>query len=331
MSIYISSLLSSAGSSNLNIAAVNTNTTLTSANDIVLATYPGSNITITLPLASTVTRVLRIINAGTTPATNGIQIEPQGSDVIFYANNAAAGAVNLDTQGQSYCFVSDHVNTWYVYAAIPEVIAPLSFTVGGGSSGTYTTPAGSNGISPLYLMVICVGAGGGGSGGGATGGGTGGNGGATTFGSLITAGGGTGATYLGQGGAGGVLSTTGVTLVQSSNGNAGSTFATSTSGSNSGASGGAGPFGGGAFGGNPGNPGGGGNGFGAAGGGGSSNPGIAGNGGGAGAYFAGLVFTPLSSYAYSVGAGGSGGSAGTTGAAGGGGADGYLSVVAYFM
>lgn len=199
---------------------------------------------------------------------------------------------------------------------------PTVLTTG---TGTYNTP-----VNTKYLIVEVQGGGGGGSGSGTgAGSGTAGNG--STFGSaFLTANGGTGGTansnaaitggtatggdvnITGGGAAGGVL---GIANTRGSDGGvsvfggaANSTFGNispSVASANTGAGGAGGGIG--------------------------AVTTFSGSGGSAGGYCRKLVTSPLSSYAYAVGASAAGGGGGTSGVAGTAGASGIIIVTAYFQ
>jgi len=217
-------------------------------------------------------------------------------------------------------------------AKVPTI---QKFTSG---SGTYNTPAGVS-----FIKVTMVGGGGGGGGGG-TAGSNGGVGGNTTFGSaLLVANGGNGgfgangASNAGNGNSGGTTSLgsavgTGITGATgfggAYNGSSSSSIGIGGPGGNSffGGAGAASPGGQNAGGSATANTGSGGQG-------GGSNPssGVStGGGGGSGGFVEAIITTPLSSYAYAVGAAGSTGAAGTNGAAGGSGGSGYIEVTEYY-
>lgn len=192
-------------------------------------------------------------------------------------------------------------------------------------TGTYTTPACGSG-TPLYLVVRMMGGGAGGSGSGTTPG-IGTAGGNTTFGSsLLTAPGAPAPASAIAAGAGASIATGGNILnLPGVAGAAAQSGFTNSQGS----PGGAGPLGGASF---PGdgvgptavpNTGAGGAGAGSSG---TASPG---GGGGSGAFLEDLITSPLSSYAFAVGAKGAHGAAGTSGSAGGDGALGVIMVTAY--
>lgn len=171
-------------------------------------------------------------------------------------------------------------------------------------SGTYTTPVSP---PPLYIEVVMMGAGGGGGGNSsATNGLAGGN---TTFGTfLLVANGGGGGLSGSSGGVGGTASLgTGPVGIALTGGTGG--FASPNT-NGPGAMGASSPLGGGGGGtvGNNGTPGSANTG---SGGGGAGGAGDSGAGGGAGGYVSAVIYTPLSTYAYSVGVGGTGGDVGT--------------------
>lgn len=204
-------------------------------------------------------------------------------------------------------------------------------------SGTLTKDSGTGDStltfhfvrSPIYLGIRMVGGGGGGSGvgSGATGGGDGAS---STFGTtLLVASGGAGAALGGTAGIGASSSLGTGPVGHALAGTNGDPTGANTSGS-SGGSGGRGPFGGLGRGGYnvetggaaPANTGGGG--------GGAAGGGASGGGGGAsGGFVDAKIFSPLSSYAYAVGAGGSAGAAGAI--AGGAGGSGMIEVMEHYQ
>lgn len=204
-------------------------------------------------------------------------------------------------------------------------------------SGTYTTPTGC-----IRLEIRMIGAGGGGSGSAAAASnnsGNGGTGGATTFGTtLLVANGGVGAAgpNTPPGGVGGTASLgTGPIGTALSGGNGGPGTQTTAGNYALGASGASSPF-------CQGGPGGAINTSGVAGiantgtGGGGGGPSTAGAtnigaGGGAGGFIDAIINSPLTSYAYAVGAAGTAGAAGTSGFAGGAGGSGYIIVREYYQ
>jgi len=211
---------------------------------------------------------------------------------------------------------------------IPQVTALLSVpqtSVIGAGSGTYTTPANAK-----YLIVELVGGGAGGGGSGSGSPGAGQAGGNSTFGTtFLTANGGAtmaGSTLAGVGGtaSNGDINYQGATGGQILSGAA----------NVAGGYGASSYFSGGGSGGQPGANAGGtaiANSGSGAGGAGCGATAASGAGGGAGGYVRKLITSPLTTYAYSVGAGGTAGTAGTSGAAGGTGAGGLLVVMAYFQ
>jgi len=200
-----------------------------------------------------------------------------------------------------------------------------TITVYTSGSGTYTTPAGA-----LYIVSEVQAAGGGG-GSGNSGGGAGTDGGVSTFGTaLISATGGAGGTIginahnATASGTGGDINIKGGEGAGPANTYAGLTYSI-------GGTGGTSFFGGGGScvyqaagtaGSAPGSGGGGGADYGIH---------LGGSGGNAGGYIKKLITSPLSTYAYAVGAGGAGGTAASTALAGGAGAAGIIIVTAYYQ
>ncbi len=217
-------------------------------------------------------------------------------------------------------------------AAVSGTLAKLSGT--GDATLTYYAYR-----APLFLHVRLVGGGGGGSGSSTAAGlngGDGGSGGNSTFGTtLLVANGGAGGTHNGYGGIGGSASLrTGPTGVIIAGGSGSGYWDCNTSNAfGLGGVGAASPFGG-AGGGGPasaaGQPGLTNSGAGGGGGGGPAT-GTGGSGGGAGGYVDAYINSPLSQYAYAVGAGGTSGSAGTSGTIGGAGGSGVIIVEEHYQ
>lgn len=208
--------------------------------------------------------------------------------------------------------------TWATVSSSVTAPTVQKFTSG---SGTYTRPTSP---TPLYIRVVAVGGGAGGNGSGPSPG-TPGAGVNTTFGTtlIVAGGGGIGAasSTASLGAAIGIAllgaAPTGATnLINSSGGTGGNS-----------AFGGAGPGG---FAGLAGS-----NGIANSGGGGGGGGGAAGfggtYGGGAGSYVDGIIASPTTSYAYTVGGGGAGGTLGTGGSAGGTGGTGIIVVYEYYQ
>lgn|GEM_PF-6086315 len=207
-----------------------------------------------------------------------------------------------------------------------------NFTSG---TGTYATPSNVS-----WIKVRLVGGGGGGGGGGTAGSsGNGSVGGNTSFGtSLLTANGGGTTTTNGQvSGAGGSATVAspaiGTTLSGGGGGDGnGSGVAANVTGGNGGSS----AFGGAGGGGSQHGTGSGRSGAtntGAGGGGGGNNGSAAANGGGgagSGGYVDAIIFNPLATYSYAVGAAGGAGAAGTSGYTGGAGGSGYIEVTEFY-
>lgn len=217
--------------------------------------------------------------------------------------------------------------------AVSKVPTVQKFT---SSSGTYYTPAGAT-----YIRVRLVGGGGGGAGSAAVAnnnGGNGGTGGNTTFGtSLLEANGGQGgqgAGGSGAGGTGGAVSLASPAIGMAIAGGRGQGFHGSASSTPSrGSMGAVSPFGGGSGGctqagvgenavANSGSGGGGA---------GANSAQYSGASGGSGGYIDAIIFNPLSSYAYAIGAAGTAGSAGTSGTAGGTGGSGFIIVEEFYQ
>lgn len=222
----------------------------------------------------------------------------------------AKGLITAAANGTSNSFVAPTVQT---------------FT---SSSGTYTIPTSPR--MPLYLRVRLVGGGGGGGGSGITPG-TATSGGNTTFGtSLLVGNGGVGG-GSGAGGLGGTASLGSGPLGIAVAGSQGAGSVTpGLSGNNSGGAGGATPFGGAGGGASSTNGTSAATNSGSGGGGGGAAAAVAiGGGGGAGGFVDVIITSPLSTYAYGVGAAGSGGSGST--ASGGNGAAGIIIVEEYYQ
>lgn len=257
-----------------------------------------------------------------------------GTHNISYKFQIAVGSA---TVGATY---TNNSITYTVSATIASGLELIA--TGSGTplvSGTLTKTGGTGDSTitfyavraPLYLKVKMVGGGGGGGGSGNSGtGGQGGTGGNTTFGTtLLAANGGTGGTFAGGGtpGAGGTASLgtgpVGIAL-QGSSGGGLSGAITNVAGPVGAVS----PLGGAGFGGNEvgaggaaiANTGSGG------GGGGSGTTNFTGQSGCAGGFIDAIITSPLSTYAWTVGAAGAAGTAGTGGSAGGAGGSGVIIV-----
>jgi hypothetical protein len=245
-----------------------------------------------------------------------------------------------------------YTNNSITFTVVSTVAASVRVNMTGSgaplTSGTLTKTGGTGDAtltfyavrSPLYLRVAMVGAGAGGQGGGTSAGTTATAGGDTTFGTgggQSIAGGGAIGTFASFGGVGGSATlgsgATGIAVGGGDGGGGQGVVATSLglSGGQGGSSiyGGAGASG----------PGGGtanaahANSGSGGGGGGANNvsSGGSGSGGGSGGGIDAFITTPLSTYAYVVGAGGTAGGAGGSGRAGGAGAAGRIMVMEYYQ
>lgn len=325
--------------------------TLTTKGDLYVAT--GS---------STVTRVGvgtdgQVLTADSGQST-GVSWSTPSAAPVFIAPTVQKYTSGSGTYNKNYAFIissgsatsgatyTNNSVTFTVHATVSG--ATLVYMNGSGapsSSGTLTKASGtgdstltfSSVLSPIYLRVTMVGAGGGGSGSGTAGGTAATDGGASTFGtSLLSAGGGSKGVYQANSANGGTASLgTGPYGTAIAGGNGGgfgyvgvaNATATGGSGGNSALGGGAGNGTANAAG-SPAsaNTGGGGSGAGA----GVTVNSYGGTGGGAGAFIDAVIASPSASYSYSVGAAGSGGGAGTNGYAGGNGGSGYIQVTEYY-
>jgi hypothetical protein len=257
---------------------------------------------------------------------------------VFYIASGSA------TSGATY------TNNGVTFTVAETVASGLVVRMTGNSdptvSGTLTKTGGTGDTTltfyarrkPLSLRVRLVAGGGGGSGSSTTAandGGDGSDGNDTTFGTTLlaavkglkgtrSAGGGGGSASLGTG-------PLGLALIGATGGGASQVNVASSA--PAGGDGGSTPFGGGGAGGSlvvngiaaSANTGSGGGGAGA------PATGHSGSGGGAGGYVDALINSPLSTYAYVVGAGGGGGAAGTSGLIGGAGAAGLVEVVEMYQ
>lgn len=241
------------------------------------------------------------------------QANPNRVDLVAFSQRVVASETNI-------------TNMQTVLAKPPTIQKFLTGT------GTYTKPAGA-----LWIKVRMVGGGGGGSSGNAGSGTNNGSAGtASTFGATASAGGGSGGTrgLTSSGGAGGSVTlgsdmiglalaggggSAGQPIVGCAGGNGGSSFFGGAGRGTESAAGGNGIA----------NSGGGGAGGGSASGGSSE---YGGGGGGAGGFVEGIISSPSSTYAYTVGSGGSGAPAesGGYGKAGGNGGDGIIIVEEYY-
>jgi hypothetical protein len=220
-------------------------------------------------------------------------------------------------------------------ATLSLPVSPTQTILTTATSGTYTVPA-----NVKWLRVRMVGGGGGGGGGGTngSGGGTAGIGGTSTFGtSLLTAGGGGGgANYFDTGAAGGTASISSPAVGIAFAGAGGGGGASPTGTYPPGGAGGVSPFGGAGAAGvvdttttyenavpNTGSGGGGGGGT-------VTSAARGGGGGGAGGFIDVIISSPLSSYAYTVGAGGTAGPAGSSGQIGGTGGSGIIIIQEHY-
>jgi len=244
-------------------------------------------------------------------STNVNSVGPSG-----FASWKLIGAFYTDTSAIFNAFVSTSGTS------VSTVVALVS------GSSTYITPT-----QATFLKIKMVGGGAGGNGSGGSGQGNGGVGTLTTFGtSLLTANGGT-VNNSDQGGAGGTATIAGPaigTAVSGGQGFAGGAINIS-GGRFLGGLGGNSPYfsGGGATSafnqaGSPANAN-----TGSGGQGGPTNAAasvIGGGGGGSGGFIDAIIYSPASSYPYSVGSGGTGGTAGTSGGTGGAGAAGVIRI-----
>lgn len=326
----------SAGTSALGTGILKSTTGTGALTIAVAADFPTLNQN-TSGTAANVTGVVALANGGT---ANGSLAATAGG--VLYTDGTKVVNVGAGTSGNFLKSNGASPPTWAPGGGspVPPTVSTVSttFHTGGFSanaSGTYTTPVGV-----LYIRVQAVG-GGGGGGGAATNGGGGGTGGTTTFGTtLISCTGGTGgsngSSLTGGPGGGSTLGTgpVGTSVAGGSGSDGNDPSGTSTaSGGNGGTSFYGGSGGNGSGGGGPGvgkaaaaNSGSGG------GGGGGNTTGInAAGGGGAGGFVDAIITSPLSTYAYAVGALGAGGTAGTSGSAGGAGGSGYIQVTEYYQ
>ena len=267
-----------------------------------------------------------------------------GTHNLSYRFQIAQPTIN-PTAGATY------TNNTVTYTVSVTVTGLELIATGSGAplfSGTLTKTSGTGDSTltfyavraPSYLRVIGVAGGGGGAGSSsisAANGGVGGTGGTTTFGTtLISAVGGVGGSInAGAGGTGGssTLGSGPIGQAIAGGGGAGGIGNSIATVSTSSGSGGTSPFGG-SGGGVVGtvvgiagvtNSGSGGSGAGAA------EPGYQGAGGGAGGYFDAVIFSPLSTYPWAVGAAGTAGAGGTSGATGGAGGSGVIIVTEYYQ
>jgi hypothetical protein len=276
-------------------------------------------------------------------STAAIAVHTNGGASLISLPAGSSALLRLQTNGTS-------AGTWMELgaASLPTFIPPTTSiatgttSTGGFSgiaSGTYTPPMGA-----LYLKVKMCGPGGGGSGSYITGGSNGSNGSTDTNINVnsgsVECGPGHGGVIDSVGGTGGVCGSvagTGVQILVALNGGAGQGYngqSSTASNIDSGASGGANPFGG-AGTSNPnanGTNGLVGTGAGGGGGGNASNATYSGSGGGAGAYSEAIISgTALAAMSFSVGLGGAGGAAGSQGKAGGNGGDGIIIIEEYYQ
>ena len=295
------------------------------------------------PIALSTTQLTTLVNAFTT-SLNGAVPNPGSSTGKFLRDDGTwntvggSGTITTLTAGSQIsfssgatCTITCTVNTNPTASSVCFIILTSATTCNNTGSaannGTYTTPSGV-----LYLEVELCGGGGGGSGSG-TGSGNGTAGNNTTFGtSLLTGNGGgagvAGGGSVGTGGTGG-SATGGDENRAGQDGAGGNGNSTSPSGGDGGnsayASGGARNTDGSTPAAAKTNSG-------AGGAGGQTVLGTvnAGGGGGAGGCLRKLITSPLSTYAYAVGATASGGSGGTSGSTGSNGAAGYVRVTARY-
>lgn len=282
----------------------------------------------TLTVAGTLDVTGTVVVLDGTPGVQGVGYGGTGlttfgtGDLLYASSSSVLSRRAIGTTGQ-VLRVTGGVPVW---GDPPYIARTQQIFQSGGSSGTYTTPAGV-----LYLKVRMVGGGGAGgsSGTGAT---AGGSGGVTTFGASLTCNGGSGGSAP-PGVTGNTVSpgtATGGDLNISGGYGEGNPAGVG-SGINGGY-GGATPLG-------PGGPPGitleggfPGSGFGSGGGGASNNAGSTGGGGGAGGgYLEKLITSPSATYAYAVAAGGTPSAAGTLGNQGGTGGIGVIIVEEYYQ
>jgi hypothetical protein len=254
---------------------------------------------------------------------------------IATPSTPSAGFNRLYFKSDSIPYIKNSAGVETALLLAPTTAVTYQTFTGGGTSGTYTRPAGV-----VWIKVKMVGGGGGGASSGTANWVSGSNGTNSIFGTaLLVAPLGNGATLKGVGGAGGAAATINSPAIGISflggdgassqyNGTAGSVALAGGNGGSSifGGAGRGGPFG--AAVGLPGKAG-----TGGGGGGGSTNgtaDSYSGSGGGAGAGLEAVINAPSASYTYTVGAGGAGGAAGTNGAAGRDGGDGIIIVEEHY-
>lgn len=251
-------------------------------------------------------------NATATTINGGFAITSASTNAVTNTmmSNMASNTVKANITGGATSPADVALGSLY---AIPQIYVQTT------GSGTFTTPAGAK-----YLEVELIGGGGGSSGSGTTAG-NGGAGGNTTFGSsfLTGTGGSAGTTSAGTPAAGGVPTGGDVNITGGAGGSA------NVNSNTYGGDGGDGFYGGGGgiIMGNAGRAGVSGGGASGAG---SSATAVSGGGGGAGGYCFKLITSPLSTYAWAIGAAGTAGAAGTGGFVGAVGGAGLLIVRTYF-
>lgn len=305
---------------------------MTTLGDIIVGGVAGAPTRFAIGTAN---QVLGITAAATGQEYKTLAVGTTGTDfavafasnlVTFNLPDAGASARGVVTTGaQTFAGVKTFTSAVVVANSTPTI---QKFT---SSSGTYTTPAGVK-----YIRVRMVGGGGGGGGGGAATAADGGAGGNSTFGTtlLVANGGAAGMTAGNSGGLGGSASLGSGPIGSTFIGGSGGPSYGNATGTAVGGNGGNSFFGGGGGGARAGAAGlsGATNTGGGAGGGYNASAGAnSGSGGGAGGTVDALISSPLSTYAYVVGAAGTAGATGTTGSAGGTGSAGYIEVTEFYL
>ena len=254
------------------------------------------------------------------------------ASVVAAPAGALVGASGTPTAGQVAVWTSSTLTK-----GVSSAVTKQAFLTGG-SSGTYTTPAGC-----VRIEIIAQAAGGGSAGSGTSGATNGGVGGNTTFGtSLISANGGNppssaGLATGGQGGTGGATNSPAIEIerTQGGGGVASNANPNGTSSYPMPGAGGSSRFGGGGVGGGANSSGGAGGANTGGGGGGSGADAVAssitGGAGGAGESVRAIINAPAATYPYAVGAGGTAGAAGSNGRPGSAGGSGGIWVIEYYV
>ena len=323
------------GDTSANHTLVSTDQVQTVSNKVI----NGASNTLTVRLGSDVTGTLPVASGGTNAAaasgtaldnitgfaSTGFLIRTGAGTYAF--QSATNGITNSNLAQMAANTIKGNNTGGAANAAdltAAQVAAMLSSpqvtVLTSGSGATYTTPANAK-----YLVVECVGPGGGSAGSGTTPGNGSAGSGATTFGTL-SAGAGTGGTNSAGGNAGaasggdlninGILGGNPTGAANQSGGTGGTAAVYSIVAPLSGIA----------------NVGIGGGGYGAGGSGaGNSTTASTGGGGGGGGYVKKLVASPAATYTYTVGSGGAAGTAGTGGFAGAAGAGGLIIVTAFFQ